>query len=137
MENEGQPPREPRATDSAAEGPKNIAAGAAWVAAAAGSGVLGNLAYDAAKAALVKLARRPKNPADHYSHDRVLIAKLAVQARCRELQWPVPERASMRVRRIDDEGVICLTAGKLTAHVAIASDKDEILVQLHSSKPTR
>lgn len=64
----------------------------AWVLSAVASGVLGNAAYSAVRHAYT--ARRKKLQVPSHNTARVeenyLLAKLAVQARCAEIDWQVP-----------------------------------------------
>jgi hypothetical protein len=68
-----------------------------WVAAAVGSGVLGNAAYDGLKALLVAVlsrkGRRERRPGDAELHESeaLLLARLAVRIARIELQLPEPE----------------------------------------------
>ncbi|MBB5857569.1 hypothetical protein ACFQ05_18345 [Amycolatopsis umgeniensis] len=67
----------------------------AWVATAVASGVLGNAAYDALKATYDKITRRTPLLREQADRD-VLLAQLAVAARCGELGLPVPDHSGLR-----------------------------------------
>ena len=71
-----------------------------WAGAAAGSGIIGQVAYVVVKDAIVRLsAKFRKAPAD-LSRDLGLIARLSVQARSAEVEIDVPRLEDLRVEAI-------------------------------------
>ncbi|QFU89841.1 hypothetical protein YIM_23320 [Amycolatopsis sp. YIM 10] len=110
---------------------------ALWVATAAGSGILGNAAYDAVKAAFRKYSRSrggkagSRTAADAgqrpaYSADQLtLIAQLAVQARCGELSIAVPRVTDLRRTDMElgESGVVIyLDSARVHATVVVPAD---------------
>lgn len=98
----------------------------AWVATAVASGVLGNAAYDALKAAYAKITRRTPPLREQTDRD-VLLAQLAVAARCGELGMPVPEYSSLRCTSASasaSENRVFLESTTLKATVVISRSVD-------------
>jgi hypothetical protein len=66
-----------------------------FITTAAAGGIIGNAAYDLLKIPYMLLRHGAKAEGSALDdNERWLLAKLAVQARCGELNWPVPELES-------------------------------------------
>lgn len=99
----------------------------AWVATAVASGVLGNAAYDALKATYNKITHRTPAPRERTGRD-VLLAQLAVAARCGELGLPVPDYSGLRCTSTStsaSETQVSLESATLKATVTITPSKGD------------
>lgn len=77
---------------------------AEWLALATASGLVGNLAYDAIKAAVkAALARRKASGNDDSSSGYEAIAKEATKHRCRTVRLPAPENRHLKARQLDGD----------------------------------
>lgn len=62
-----------------------------FVGSALGSGIIGNAAYDALKETVKKRVARSRSGIPFVGHERELLARAAVRARCEEIGFPVPD----------------------------------------------
>ncbi|MFI9453571.1 hypothetical protein [Amycolatopsis sp. NPDC052450] len=104
--------------------------GAVWVGTAAASGILGNAAYDFVKSHFLKITRRQPQLQTLTRDHRVLLAQLAVQARCAELGMEVPNRKSLACSSFSQENRLHLASGDLNAVVEIDTATDKVSVTL-------
>jgi hypothetical protein len=107
-----------------------------FVGVALGSGIIGNVAYDALKATVKKLVPRSRSSASY--GERTLIARTAVQKRCAEVDFPIPgpdDPCDVRWDADDASYTYHLTFHHVVAKVVIpkgALDGRELQVTLHT-----
>lgn len=120
--------------------------GASWelvgvLAAAAGTGIIGNAAYDALKRALRGVRQRMKPRGAKQLSDTIdsvlspdeimSLARLAVQARSSQLGLPIPDPHAIRAS-LETDDTVRVTTPDFTARVQIKRPLDDVYVNIHT-----
>lgn len=120
-----------------------LIAAATGVATAAVQGVIGNAAYDLLKIPYLRLRGSHPDPdgASLQPDELWIVAKYAVQARCGELNWPVPRLESLKQDSLDNadgQFRLRLSSPEVKGEVVIPAGRlndARLEVTLRSSRP--